>query len=254
MTGFLIAAILGWAGGALVNYLADVLPARRRLAPPFCLECQHSQAWANYLFWPRRCPACGRRRPWRTWLVELLFTLATLWLWFSPPVRLSFPAGFVLLVYFAVITVIDIEHRLILHPTSLAGAVLGLGVGIPLHGVWRTLAGGLAGFASMFLLYLLGFLFLRLLKRRSAAEGDEALGFGDVMLGGVLGLILGWPGIFGSLFLTILLAGAASLVYLVAMIVARKYSPALAIPYGPYLILGAVLLLYFPALLVGWAR
>jgi prepilin signal peptidase PulO-like enzyme (type II secretory pathway) len=106
----------------------------------------------------------------------------------------------------------------------------------------------------MFLMYLLGFLFLRVVKRRSASVAGEALGFGDVMLGGVLGLILGWPAIFASLLLTILLSGTASLLYLLVMILARKYSPSLSIPYGPYMVLGAVLLLYFPALLESWVR
>ena len=81
-----------------------------------------------------------------------------------------------------------------------------------------------------------------ILKRGAGAGAEEALGFGDVMLGGVLGLILGWPAIFASLLLTILLSGAASLLYLLVMILARRYSPALSIPYGPYLVLGAVLL------------
>jgi prepilin signal peptidase PulO-like enzyme (type II secretory pathway) len=165
---------------------------------------------------------------------------------------LGFLAGFILLVYFGLVAVIDIEHRLILHITSLIGAGIGLGIGIWLHGLARTLAGGLAGFISMFLLYQLGFFFLRVLKRGAGA--GEALGFGDVILGGVLGLILGWPAIFASLLLTILLSGAASLIYLLVMILAKKYSPSLSIPYGPYMVLGATLLLYFPALLASWVR
>ncbi len=46
----------------------------------------------------------------------------------------------IVLIYFGIITVIDLEHRLILHPTSLAGAVLGLIVGTFIHSqeVWTS--------------------------------------------------------------------------------------------------------------------
>ena len=74
-----------------------------------------------------------------------------------------------------------------------------------------------------------------------------ALGFGDVNLAGVLGLLLGWPGIVLGLLLAILIGGVVSLVYLVVMAVLRRYHTFMAIPYGPFLIISAILLLYFQA-------
>ena len=64
----------------------------------------------------------------------------------------SIIGAWVLLLYFGVVTVIDLEQRLILHPVSLVGAVIGLVVGFWLHGWVDTLAGGAAGFLMMFLL------------------------------------------------------------------------------------------------------
>jgi hypothetical protein len=64
-------AILGWVTGMLVNYLADVLPLRRRFAAPLCTVCQAEIPPVNYWLWPRRCPACGKHRRWRVWLVEV---------------------------------------------------------------------------------------------------------------------------------------------------------------------------------------
>jgi leader peptidase (prepilin peptidase)/N-methyltransferase len=95
----------------------------------------------------------------------------------------------------------------------------------------------------MYLQYFLGAVFLRVFRRGSGL--DEALGFGDVVLSGVLGLILGWPAILVGLLLTIFLAGAGSLIYLVAMLFVRKYRSDLSIPYGPYLVLSAVLVIFF---------
>ncbi len=39
----------------------------------------------------------------------------------------------IVMIYFGIITVIDLEHRLILHPTSLVGAMLGFFVGTYIH-------------------------------------------------------------------------------------------------------------------------
>jgi leader peptidase (prepilin peptidase)/N-methyltransferase len=178
--------------------------------------------------------------------VELLFVSASLWLWLRPPSNFNLVIGLLLLVYFGVVTVIDLEYRLILHPVSLIGAVLGLFIGIYLHGVISTIIGGVVGFSVMFLLYYLGIIFMRWLSRlRGEITEDEAIGFGDVNLSGVIGLMLGWPGIVAGLILTILIAGVVSLLYLLIQLVTGRYQAFMAIPYGPFLVASAVVLLYF---------
>ncbi len=150
------------------------------------------------------------------------------------------------MIYFGVVVIIDLEHRLIMHPVSLVGTILGLFIGIQLHGVIDTLLGGLAGFGAMLGLYLLGALFARyIVRRKREGFNDEALGFGDVILGGILGFFLGWPAIIGGLFLSILLAGVISLIYLLISLLARKYRAFSFIPYGPFMIAGAVALIFF---------
>lgn len=253
MSGFLplvFAATLGWGAGMLVNYLSDVLPGKRKLSAPYCLACESSMPILNYLFWPRRCSICGQSRSYRAWVIEAIFIIAAVWLWLNPGMRFSFIAGVVLLTYFGVVTVIDIEHRLILHPVSLVGAVLGILYGIQMHGVWSTLIGGLVGYAAMLALYILGILFSAYqARRRGESQFEDALGFGDVNLSGILGLLLGWPGIVAGLLLTILLAGAISLIYLLLMVARKRYDTGLAIPYGPFLVASAIWLLYFTSTL-----
>ncbi|MBC8509037.1 MAG: prepilin peptidase [Anaerolineales bacterium] len=244
--GYILAAIIGWIGGSMVNYLCDVLPYKRRLVLPFCLNCNEVQPWWVHLFWPRRCSSCDTARSPRVWIVETLFVASSLWMWSSPPESLGYWVGITLLLYFGVVVVIDLEHRLILHPVSWAGVFLGLAVGIWLHDLRSTLIGGVVGFGLMFALHLFGNLFARVMTRIRGQKIDEvALGFGDVNLSGVLGLLLGWPGIVGGLVLAILFGGAVSLFYLLVMFVLRKYQAFTAIPYGPFLITSAILLLYF---------
>jgi leader peptidase (prepilin peptidase)/N-methyltransferase len=120
--------------------------------------------------------------------------------------------------------------------------------GWQLHGWFDTLAGGLGGFGIMFGFYWLGIGLLRLLKRlrgQTLDEDDEAIGFGDVTLSAVIGLLLGWPGVIGGLIIGVLLAGVASLLIMILAAVRRQYHAGLSLAYGPYLALAAIYLLFF---------
>jgi leader peptidase (prepilin peptidase)/N-methyltransferase len=246
-----LVALLGLIAGIGVNYLADVFPYKRRLVVPFCHHCQAQYSLLNYAVWPRRCENCNHRRSWRALAVEALYLGGAIWLWLSPPPNLGFALAFILLIYFGIVVLIDLEHRLIMHPVSLAGAVLGLGIGTWLHGIGSTLLGGAAGFGIMLALYGLGYLFARGLARlRGETIDEEALGFGDVNLMGVLGLILGWPGVLVGLILAILIGGLVSGIYMIGMLITRRFRAFTAIPYGPFLVAGALALLFFRASLL----
>lgn len=237
-----IGVIAGW----LVNYFADVLPVDRRISSPICLECGLKQSLGDYIFL-RGCEKCGRRRSIRTWIVIGGYITLGVLLWMFPPLRMSSWWAMGLLIYLGLVVVIDVEHRLILHVVSLAGAVFGLALGVTLHGWIPTLIGGVAGFALMLGLYLLGELFGRLMARIRGQEVEEvALGFGDVNLSGVLGLILGWPGITACLLSAILLGGVVSALFLLGMVLAKRYKPFTALPYAPFLVAAAILLLFRP--------
>lgn len=255
----LIPAVLGWIAGLFINYVSDVLPLTRRFSQPVCRHCQTPLSWSDYLLL-RSCPQCGTARSLRTWLVQLLTTIAFVYFWLFPSKALGIPLGMLVIVYFGIITVIDLEHRLILFPTSIAGALLGLIVGTSIHsradglllGAGKSLLGGLFGFGVMFVLYQLGTLVARYRSRKMVAEGrvpddEEALGGGDMYLAGVLGLMLGWPFIWDALLLGVLLGGLVSFLFIAALFIRRRYSSdALMtfIPYGPYFIFGAFYLLF----------
>jgi prepilin signal peptidase PulO-like enzyme (type II secretory pathway) len=242
----ILIGILGWLSGAIINYIADVLPIKRRLSYPFCHKCEKPQPLFNYIIWPRKCPHCYQRRSFRTWIVEAIMFLSTIWLWLQNDLVMGFWFSLLLITYFGLVVVIDLEHHLIMHPTSIFGAMLGLIIGIQLHGILNTILGGLAGFLAMLGLYILGALFARFIVRRSQSGfNEDALGFGDVILGGILGLILGWPAIIAGLFFAIIFAGIISLIYLLVTFFARKYKAFTFIPYGPFMIAGATAVIFF---------
>jgi len=120
-------------------------------------------------------------------------------------------------------------------------------VGIWRHGFMATILGGLVGFGAMLAFYYLGITFVRLMARirNKPVEEGEGLGFGDVNLGLVVGLFLGWPGVVAGLVLAILLGGAISLIYLLFTFLRHGYKPDLSVPYGPFLAASTLILLYF---------
>jgi leader peptidase (prepilin peptidase)/N-methyltransferase len=254
---------LGWLAGLFINYSADVLPSTRRFSRPACRQCGNAFSWSDYLTL-RACRSCGEGCSLRTWIVQILAVAAFVYFWLVPSKALGIPLGMVVLIYFGIITVIDLEHRLILHPTSLFGAVLGFIVGTSIHsriddngilvGMGLSLLGGLFGFGVMFLLYKLGEIVARFRARRMTDAGqaddeEEALGGGDVYLAGVLGLMLGWDFIVIGLAWGIILGGLVSLVYIIALLIRRRYSSEALmtfIPYGPFFIVAASLLLFQP--------
>lgn len=252
---FFIPILLGWAVGLAVNYLSDVLPATRMLSQPACPNCNSNYATTDYLLF-QACKTCGRRRSIRTWVIMAAMVGLSVYVWMAPPKLLGYYPGLLLLAYFGVVFVIDLENRLILHPTSIFGAILGLGIGWKSHGLVPTLIGGLFGFGIMYALYYLGILFSKYRARKMneagrEADDEEALGGGDVILGGILGLTLGWPLIWFGLLLGVLAAGIFGAVLIVIMLIRQKYreqAMMLFIPYGPFLISSAFFVIFLPHL------
>lgn len=91
----------------------------------------------------------------------------------------------------------------------------------------------------------MGIGFSKLMSRlRKIPIEEEAMGFGDVTLATVLGFLLGWPRIAVNIIGTILLAGLFSLVYILIRLALKKYRAFQPIPYGPFLIITAIVLVY----------
>src|SRR5262245_1914108 len=111
----LIPVLIGWLSGLFVNYASDVLPISRRFSRPTCPHCQNTYSWGDY-FTLQSCRNCGKGLSVRTWLVQLLAVASFIYFWLFPSRWLGFWLGAIVLIYFGILTVIDMEHRLILHP------------------------------------------------------------------------------------------------------------------------------------------
>jgi leader peptidase (prepilin peptidase) / N-methyltransferase len=252
MYAIIITLLIGWFAGYLVNFLADTLPVTGRLSHPACSHCQTPYPWKDYFFF-RKCASCGKKRSLRTVIVQIFIVVTAILVWIFPNQNLPYVLSFPLLVFLTIVLVMDLEHRLILHQISWIGAFLGLVIGTVMHshgttflaGLWNTLLGGAFGFGVMLIFYYVGEAYVRYMSKKRGLSADEvALGFGDVNLAGILGMLLGWPLTVIGLFFGILAGGLVSLIIIVSMLISKKYKAFTAIPYAPFLILGAILLIY----------
>lgn len=236
---------VGVVAGMLINYLADVLPATRRLTRPPCPNCNQPYTIKDYVL-IRRCASCGQMRSMRTFVVLVGAILASVLLVFYPLPGLGFWGSLPLVIFLGVIAVIDIEHRLVLVETSLFGLGLCFVYGVILRGFTPTITGGLGGFLVMLTLFFLGIVFLKIVgKLRGRNVSQVAFGFGDVFAGAFLGLLTGWPLIAGAIVIGMLTFAVYSLVYIAVLLITKRYSAfATALPLAPFLIIGAVVVLY----------
>ena len=253
-------ALLGLLIGALINLLADQLPRWRRIhRTPFCPYCDRPRppwAWIAtlaYLRFKPECPECSAPIPWRHPLVELGTAALFGFLWY----QYGQGEGSVLLIPFSVycaifvlVLVIDLEHKrilnIVMYPAWIV-AILGSFLNPEPYFYRLALLGGALGFGILFLIYLLGELFVKVMSKvRGKDINAVAFGFGDVRLGAFIGLIVGFPGVFTAIFLAILLGGLGGLIFwFVRAVVLRRYALFTPIPYGPFLIIGARIVMFF---------
>jgi leader peptidase (prepilin peptidase)/N-methyltransferase len=181
-------------------------------------------------------------------VVELLSPLTLLYLYQRFDLTLQFGLLAILLECFLLIAVIDLEHRLILYVTIVPAAVIAFmyamfGAGYDLS---KILIGGAVGFGAVYVIYFFGWVFGAVTARIRGEELNEIpFGGGDVNLAGVIGLAVGWSGIILALFIAVMSGGISAAIYLLVAMIRRRYNLFTPIPYGPFLILGAVILLLF---------
>ncbi len=130
-----------------------------------------------------------------------------------------------------VITQVDLEIRIIPDVVILPAAAVGLPLMIAFGGGawWQWPVAGLAAFAFLF---LIGEIYYRL-------RGVEGMGFGDVKLALCMGIYLG-PSVIPALFIGFLLGALLG----ASLMATQRGGAKTAIPFGPFLALGAVIGLF----------
>jgi prepilin signal peptidase PulO-like enzyme (type II secretory pathway) len=259
LVAIILVGLLGIAAGAVINLLADELPERRPLRPPRYPDGapRPSIAWSGitaFLLGKRTSPN-GFSLPWRHPLTEIataaLMIVTLLVVQDDPQMTpLQFAYWLAYMAIFVLITVIDLEHRLILFVVIIPSYILALiDAATTSYGadIGAALLGAGLGFGVFFLLYVGGFIFTYVIGQIQGTEIKEvAFGYGDVMLITLAGLILGWQPLIVAMFITVFLGAFGAILYLIIRNLAgSKYNLFTPLPYGQYIIVGAVIMLLF---------
>jgi prepilin signal peptidase PulO-like enzyme (type II secretory pathway) len=123
----------------------------------------------------------------------------------------------------------DFEHRLILDRIIFPAMALAVAASVFNHPWWAGLATGIVAGLLFAFLALVGALIFK----------AEALGFGDVKFAAFMGFLLGPLPTIQALFYGVVLAGLASIGYII-----WKRSMKGTIAYGPYLAAGTLIVLF----------
>jgi leader peptidase (prepilin peptidase)/N-methyltransferase len=260
----MIVGLLGLVAGGIINVLADDLPQRRTPRLPHYPDDTPRPivAWLGitaFLFGKRASPN-GTRLSWRHPLTEIATASAmilTLIVTADAPNRDTLQLAFWLtyIAIFVLITVIDLEHKLILFVVIIPSCVLAMvdallttptGDG-PNPNLQDALLGGALGFGVFFLLYIGGYLFTYIMSQLRNQEIDEvAFGYGDVMLITLSGLVLGWRPLIFAMFIAVFLGAFGAILYMIVIrLMRRETTMFTALPYGPYIVIGTVIMLLF---------
>ncbi len=256
----LIVTLIGVLAGGVINILADDLPNKRsvRFPPRYADGTPRPLiAWLGitaYLF-GSRVSSSGSKLTWRYPLTELLSAglmvitiLATSDDQNMTTLQLAF--WLIYMAIFTLITVIDLEHRLILFVVIIPSALIALlDAAVTNYGadLKQALIGAAVGFGIFFLMYLGGFLFVYVMaKTRGRSTNEVAFGYGDVMLITLAGLILGWQPLIPAIFLTVFLGALGAVAWIVGRwLTGNRYSLFTPLPYGQYIVIATIIMLLF---------
>lgn len=254
-----IAALIGLLVGGLLNVLADDLPSRGSLHRPHYADGtpRPVSAWLGltaFLLGQRVSPN-GSRLRWRYPLTEigtaLAFAMTVLATADDPamsPLQLFF--WLVYMAFFVLIVVIDVEHKLILFSVIIPAGIVAVIDALVTHygpALPNALIGGAVGFGISFVLYVGGFVFIYISgKLRGHSVNEIAFGYGDVMLFTLSGLILGPESLLFAMYITVVAGAFGAFLFLIGKFLSRTgYSVFTALPYGPYIVFGTVMMLLF---------
>jgi leader peptidase (prepilin peptidase)/N-methyltransferase len=241
-----LATVGGLVAGSFLNVVIVRLPSRRSLVRPrsHCPGCgtevrpYDNVPVLSWLLLRGRCRSCGERISARYPLVELSTAALCALVIVAKGTDWDAALGIAMVLTLVPVAFIDLEHGIIpnriLLPAAIAAVAI-VAVGSPDRLPEHVIAGAAAG----------GFLLLAVLAY------PRGMGMGDVKLAAVLGLFLGKS--VGPAMLAALLSGTL----VGAGIMASKGAQAgrkTAVPFGPFLALGALVGLFAGPDIVDWYR
>jgi len=265
---FTVAFVVGTCVGSFLNVCIHRIPADESIVRPAsrCPRCATPIAWhdnvpvLSWLWLGARCRSCRAPIAARYPLVELATGLigVVALLVFGPTPRAAVVFAFTAALL--LISVIDFDHRFIPDEVSLPGILVGLALAFTAGGRPSPLDAALGAALGGGVLWLVAWSYQRF-------TGLEGMGLGDVKLLAMIGAFLGWQAIPAVLVIASVTGSLAGFGVMLGargrargrrvrrrlgrralLPFLRRAARRTEIPFGPFLALGAVLVLFLPAL------
>jgi leader peptidase (prepilin peptidase)/N-methyltransferase len=242
--------VFGAIVGSFLNVCILRIPKGESVVQPpsHCPACKKSIPFydniplISHIVLRGRCRSCAEPISPRYFIVELLMAALSVALYYEFGLSLAFFLGFIFVAALIVISFIDLEVRIVPDVISLPG----IGVGLLMSLIAGYVADDPIGIVPSPLSALLGILIgggflLALAWAYEYFTGVEGMGGGDVKLLAMIGAFLGWPSIPFTLFAASLTGSIVGVAFMVTKGVGRRF----ALPFAPFLCLGALFYLFF---------
>jgi leader peptidase (prepilin peptidase)/N-methyltransferase len=246
-----LVGVVGLLIGSFLNVVIYRVPQGQSVVRPrsHCPGCNTQIAWyddipvVSWLVLRGRCRTCNEPISVRYPAVELLTAALFALLAIKFGASWELPAFLYLAAVGIALAAIDLDTKRLPNVLTLPSYVVG-GVLLLLPAVlddrWGDYSRAWMGAAALFAFYfVLAFIY------------PAGMGFGDVKLAGLLGLYLGWLS-WGAVVVGGFLGFLLGAVVGGAMMIGRKAGRKTAIPFGPFMIAGALLAVFFGSAISDW--
>lgn len=234
----LLIFMFGLLVGSFLNVCIYRIPRGESIAYPqsHCPECLNSIKWydlipvISYTFLGGKCRYCGERISLKYPLIELLTSGIFLIIYIKFGITFNLIRYLIMASFLIVIAIIDFETTDVFSITTysgIIGAILLCIIGSLLDGS-SLVDGLLGGGVGAGIIALIVFL-------------TKGMGEGDIEIAALCGIFLGWKGMIITLMSSFILGAIVGILLIVFKIKGRKD----AIPFGPYLAIGALFSVLF---------
>ncbi|MCE5333499.1 MAG: prepilin peptidase [Desulfobacteraceae bacterium] len=244
----IFALMLGCCLGSFYNVVIHRLPLGQSIVSPGsrCPGCGTAIAGydnipvLSYLLLRGRCRSCAAPISFRYPLIEVLTGLFALLFVRRYGLHPQAAIEFVFFSLLLIISCIDLDTYTIPHVLSMPGIALGF--------LLSFFTPRLAWTDSLLGIFLGGGLLYAIATLYGMIRRKEVMGGGDVVLLGMIGAFLGWPGVV----FTVLVSSISGMVIALPVMYFTGKGMGAQIPYGPFLAFGAVCYIFWGQLLVHW--
>ena len=245
----IIIFIFGLCIGSFINVCIYRLPISKSIVHPgsLCPNCKKPIRFydnipvLSYFLLRGRCRHCSTPISCRYPLIELISGFFALFILSRFGLIIEGLIYYVFIASLIIITFVDIDHKIIPDVITIPGMLVFFvlaSFGIPAMTYKDSIIGLLAGGGSL----------LAVAWTYHLITQKNGMGGGDIKLLAMIGTIVGWQGVIFTIFV----ASAAGTLVGILMMFRTQQSIKLAIPFGPFLSIGAVGYIFFGSKIIFW--